>query len=83
MVGVSALAKKLETGCPVEITTMNEAPPRSYVVSMIQRTVLYGIVLQFTEIITVGVMEKIIVLFKYHGYQRLATTLFIFLELTT
>ena len=25
MVGVSALAKKLETGCPVEITTMNEA----------------------------------------------------------
>ena len=25
MVGVNALAKKLETGCPVEITTMNEA----------------------------------------------------------
>ena len=25
MVGVNALAKKLETGCPVEIATMNEA----------------------------------------------------------
>jgi hypothetical protein len=42
-------------------------PPRSYVVSMIQRTVVCGIVFQFTEIIIVGVMEKILVLLKYHG----------------
>jgi len=50
---------------------------------MIPWTVVCGLVLQFTEIIIVGVMEKILVLFKHHGYQRLATTLIIFLELTT